>query len=80
VKPSSPAASSVYSQHERYFDRQDRVVDLRQAWLDDLAKDIVKWNEEGDQLIFLGDLNEDLNCDKLHNFFQWLGMQEVILD
>jgi hypothetical protein len=80
VKPSSPVAGSVYSQHKQYFDGQDRDIDPCQAWLDDLFKDITKWNKEGDQLIFIGDLNEDLNCNKLHNFLWWLGMWEVILD
>jgi hypothetical protein len=76
----SRGPGTVFSKQERYFQRcSKRDEDPRQAFYTDLGNDIEKWKEEGDRIIIGIDANEDIRTGDTCEFFQMMGMHEVIL-
>eukprot|EP00978_Attheya_sp_CCMP212_P042827 scaffold268238_cov35-Attheya_sp.AAC.1 len=47
-------------------------------FLFDLEVDLQHWQDMGDQIIFMGDLNDDVRSSKIVNFFEALSMREII--
>jgi hypothetical protein len=71
---------TVFSQHKRYLQRcSNQKEDPRQAIYTDLGNDIEKWKEEGDKILIGIDANEDVRTGNTREFFQMMGMHEVIL-
>ena len=69
---------SVYAQHKRYLLSQDDDRDPREAFLEDLQKEIRQWIATGDQIILCGDFNEDVLGANLTTYFEELGMHHLI--
>ena len=45
-------------QHLTRFNKINRYICPSQAMLDEISIETVKWNEYGDQIIIMGDINE----------------------
>ena len=76
----SDGTSSVYAQHQRYFDGKHEDRDPRKAILEDLATEMRIWRDAGDCIIIGMDANEDVRNPLLVNFFKTFGMREAILE
>ena len=76
--PSTAGPSTTHSQQEQYFDLigDDRVP--QKAMLEDLRDEIKKWKDEGDQIILLMDVNEDINSGPIKMWMQELQLREAI--
>jgi hypothetical protein len=71
---------STYSQHVNYFydTNDDRCP--RQAFLEDLSKDIGQWIQAGEQVIVMLDANSDVRDGDVNQMFFDAGMREVLLE
>jgi len=58
--PSTAGPTTAYSQQQRYLNIINDKRDPRQAFLEDLGKNIEKWHNDGDQIILMADLNTDV--------------------
>lgn len=79
-KPSSAGPSTAYSQQERYFDIKERNICPREAILRDLAEAILKYKEEGDQIVLMMDCNEDVEGENMSTWLNQIGLREGILN
>jgi hypothetical protein len=73
----SDRPSSVFSQHQLYFNSIDRECDPRAAFLTDLGAEISRWKDEGDQIILGADLNEDTRADLITTWTSSLGLVNI---
>jgi Reverse transcriptase (RNA-dependent DNA polymerase) len=73
-------ATSAYQQQVRAINESGSASCPRQQLLDDLHVQITTWIEEGNKIVFMGDLNEDVRTNSIRLFFQRLGMREIILE
>eukprot|EP00957_Ditylum_brightwellii_P192201 14630673-Ditylum_brightwellii.AAC.1 len=82
LQASSPPGGTkeAYAQHLTYFNKRNRSTCPRQAFLKDLALDVKKWKLEGDQLIVMGNMNEDITTDSIGEWCNSLGLRELIID
>jgi len=71
---------SVYSQHLCRLAELNDDRDPLQAFDEDLSEAITKWNEDGDIIIVGVDYNGDVRSDATAEFFNNLGLREVILE
>ncbi len=71
---------SVCAQHIQYFNSVNDTRDPRQALLDDLSSEITSWQLQGDQIVVMGDFNEDILGRRINNFFDKLEMHNLIFD
>ena len=72
---------SVYSQHERFFNRNNRPDDEpRQALYSNLFQEVQIWKATGDHVIIGIDANEDVRTGQTLEAFRAMGMREVILE
>ena len=78
--PAGPSGRTVYAQHLKYFADAGNIRCPREAFLQDLEGQVTTWREEGDQLLFMADMNEHVLGRGLRKFFTQLGMRELILD
>ena len=76
----SPGPSTVNQQHRRYFAKQKRIEEPREALYTDLFTEITKWKLEGSQIILGIDANEDIRTGSTADFFRAAGMKEAIID
>eukprot|EP00978_Attheya_sp_CCMP212_P034895 scaffold148991_cov39-Attheya_sp.AAC.1 len=53
-------------------------MDPIQRFLDDVCTDIAVWKLEGDQVVVMGDFNEDVRTEPLKSMFAKLSMREII--
>ena len=67
-------------QHRRYLTSKKRIDEPREAIYKDLFEEILRWKEEGNQLIIGMDANEDVRTGSTAEFFLAAGMKEAILD
>jgi len=51
----------------------------KQQILNDLKAQVETWQLEGDTVIILGDINEDIQEERISTMFQHLGLSEVII-
>jgi len=70
---------SVYAQHHRFFDSQQRYVCPRTAFLDDLGTFIATKRSRGDAILLLADMNGDIRHPTLTSFASSLQLHELIL-
>lgn len=64
VKDTSAKITSVFSQHEHYFNKVAEPLGYREprlAFFEDLDQQVHKWVAAGDQIVIGMDANEDLN-------------------
>ena len=78
-KPSNPGPSTIYSQHQRYYDEHDDDRCPRKAFLEDLIAQLKTWKDNGEQLILMIDCNEDVSSAPIKNTFRDVGMKEALI-
>jgi hypothetical protein len=71
---------AVWSQQKIYLQNHNDDRDPRQAFMEDLKRNIQQWIDEGDQVLIGGDLNHDILSPKVKSFFDDLGMSNLIYD
>ena len=74
----SKGLKSTYRQQKRILDAKKINICPRLQMLDDLGNEIQKWMEEGDQIILLIDLNEEVTSSPAARKLISLGLQECI--
>ena len=72
---SGAGTNTVYEQHLEFL-QTDPIKDF---W-NSLAKEIMEWQNKGEQLILMGDWNEDIAGTPLRNWMEIFGLQEAITD
>ena len=79
-KPSSAGPTTAYSQQLRYFDatKVDRCP--RTAILEDLGEQLQTWRQQGDQIVLLMDVNEEVSSRQWKRWLQQHGLRDVIHD
>ena len=70
----------VEAQHERYFNIQKRDGTVLAIYWEDLAKDLSKWYESGDQILLSGDVNVEVTDPSITAFFAQFDMRNVLID
>ena len=73
---------SVAAQHIRYFDSIKRDIEPIAAFYEDLKAELKTWINDGDQVVVMGDFNEDVRGSHLADFFgdDDLKLREVIIE
>ena len=73
---------SVAAQHTRYFDSIKRDIEPIAAFYEDLKAEIKMWLKDGDQVVVMGDFNEDVRGSHLTEFFgdDELNLREVLIE
>jgi hypothetical protein len=72
-------ALSTYQQHKNVLRDKDIDTCPRKQLLDDLAEEIKKGKNDGNQVIITGDFNEDVGGANITKYFSDLQMNEIIL-
>ena len=76
---SNAGAHTVYSQQKSYFDDRDIEGQPKDIMLDELCGEITKWQEEGDRIILMMDVNEHVDNDNISTTFENMGLTEAII-
>ena len=66
--------NTVYSQQLKYLQK-----DPIQAFWDDLDREIHKWQLQGDQIVLMGDWNQETHSDEFRQWYDKLGLVDPIL-
>jgi len=69
---------STYQQHVRYLAEKDCTDTPKNRFLTDLKMAIKQWQTDGDIVMVLADMNEDVRSPLIKNMFREVGMAEVI--
>jgi aspartate carbamoyltransferase catalytic subunit len=70
---------TAYQQHRSVLLEQGCDECPRQNLLDQLEIQIKKWQEQGHQILVVGDFNEDKRSNNIQSYFKNLSMHEIIL-
>jgi hypothetical protein len=71
---------SAYQQQRNVLLDHDIDDCPRLQILNELRDSIVKWKNQGEQLLVIGDFNESIQGSTISQFFEQLDMKELILD
>ena len=71
---------TVYSQHMRVWNANNRQGCARQFWLDNLKTLITNKMNEGEQIILMCDMNKEVYSKKIKEWAQETGLTEVITE
>jgi len=69
---------STYQQQMRYWSASNLDCCPRDKFLVDLQKEVERWQAEGDQVIILADMNEDVQAPAIKKFCAALHLVEAI--
>jgi exonuclease III len=69
---------SVWSQHKTFLQSSNDDREPRQAFLNDLEKNLQEWIQEGDQILVSGDLNHNVLSGKITELFNSVNMSNLI--
>ncbi len=69
---------STYQQHVRHWSSKHLDCCPREKLLNDLKAEVAQWQEAGDQVIILADMNDDVNAPALQKFCRELHLVEAI--
>ena len=75
--PNKTGAASVWSQHKTYFDEHDIPGCPIELFQQDLLAELRKWQEDGDQLALLLDVNEDVRTSQFSRALQAIQLTEA---
>jgi hypothetical protein len=78
--PPTEGPCTVYAQHRHFLNTRQDDRCPRQAFLEDLCKDIHQAQQEGDNILVMLDGNEDSRSGDLHNAFFNIQLHEAILN
>jgi len=70
---------TMYQQQVRWLSKQGRNTCPKQQIIDNCKAQVETWQLEGDTVIILGDINEDIQEERISTMFQHLGLSEVII-
>jgi len=68
----------MYQQHVGHWSKQGINRCPKEQFLQDLDKNITQWQEEGDQIVVMVDMNEDIQAIQLKEFCNKLNLVEGI--
>jgi len=68
----------MYQQQLHYWYKQKQTKCPKAIFLSDLATEIQQWQEEGDKVIVLVDMNKDVLSSDINKFFQTTHLVEAI--
>ncbi|CAJ1966657.1 unnamed protein product [Cylindrotheca closterium] len=74
--------STVWAQHRLHFHAVNRKDNPRKAFVDDLCKQITKWRDEGCEVVWGIDANEDITVNapqSIRHLFGACGLEKAIL-
>jgi len=77
--PSTAGPTTAYSQQQRYLNIVQDTREPRQAFLDDLGKNIEKWHNEGDQIILMADLNTDVTSKEIKQWREKHRLKDIYI-
>ena len=77
-KPNPHSSNGVYQQHSRYFLSKHNTTCPRNQFLIDLHAYITHCTNNSEQVIAMGDFNDDINTDPISSFFTSLQMHNVL--
>lgn len=69
---------TAWAQHQAHLNDQNDDRDPRTAFLEDLKLEIQEWLSEGDQIIVGGDINDEVRSEPINQFFEDLGLHNLI--
>jgi hypothetical protein len=72
------APSTVAAQHRRYYDGIHQSGEPRSIILAELGACIRTWQQQGDQLVIMGDFNESTNSDNITQYFDEFGLTDAL--
>jgi hypothetical protein len=75
----SNGAASAYQQHRSVLLEKGNDECPRKQLLTDLKEIINKWIVEGDQIVVIGDFNDDIRTGFVKSTFDALNLEELIL-
>ena len=75
--PNKTGAASVWSQHKTYFDEHDIPGCPIELFQQDLLAELRKWQEDGDQLALLLDVNKDVWTSQFSRALQAIQLTEA---
>ena len=70
---------SVWNQHKQYYDDNDIDNCPRQQFIEDISKQLRDWIDQGDQLVFGLDVNDDVRNGPFTSAMTSAGMTELII-
>jgi len=76
---SATCLCSIYMQHQCYFNEIQCTRCPREAFLEDLFTAIQSWHTEGDSILLLADMNDDIQCSKISSFASECNLHKLIL-
>jgi len=71
---------TTYQQQIRWFSKQGKDVCPRDQILVDLIAQVNQWLSEGDTVIILADINEDVRTDTIRDPFRQMGLVEAVTE
>ena len=71
-------ALGVYNQHRRLLYDNDDDRCPRLAMIEDLCAEVLRWMEEGDQILLGMDINDNVTLQSVRQPFRDIGLEEVI--
>jgi hypothetical protein len=71
-------AGSVWNQQQYHADSMNSVLNPHESWISDVSTAIQKWLAEGDSIIFMFDLNNDVLSSPVARALQRLGLRELV--
>jgi len=69
----------TYQQQVRWFSKQGKSVCPWDQILIDLTIQVAQWTAEGDMVIILADINEDIQMEPITSAFRQVGLQEITI-
>jgi hypothetical protein len=80
VKTYQAKVYTVYRQQWAHLKTEGFDPDPRVVLLQDLSAAIQTWRDQGDHVVLMMDVNEDIRSAPIHTFLDDLGMRKVILE
>jgi len=68
---------SMYQQHVQYLASKNRADSPKATFMTDLATAITQWQNDGDLVIVMADMNEDVQTTTIQNMFWSVGLVEA---
>jgi len=69
---------TTYQQQVQWFSKQGKAVCPRDQILADLSSQVDQWTSDGDIVIILADINEDIRTDPIRSTFQQMGLVDAV--
>jgi len=69
---------TMYQQQIRWFSKQGKDIFPRTQILTDLSAQVKQWTSEGDTVVLLADINDDIRTDLITSTFWQMGLVDAI--